>query len=235
MMHDRSVTSRHYALLVHSSADLLLPDKPRLRGVLHEIFFFVAVAAGVSLVLAAPAGRATWAAIVYAASLTALLGVSALYHRRSWRPRARVWMRRLDHSAIFVLIAGTYTPFCAAQPEGRALLLALVWGCAGLGVVKAMVWPFAPKWLSAALCLLMGWGGVALTPTVAARGGASGLALLLTGGLLYSAGAVIYALKRPNPVPGVFGYHEVFHALVVAAAFCHFVVVAIVVAGFGRL
>jgi hemolysin III len=218
-----------------SAAYLLAPDKPRLRGVLHEIFFFVAVAAGVSLVLAAPAGRATWAAGVYAASLAALLGVSALYHRRDWRPRPRAWMRRLDHSAIFALIAGTYTPFCAAQPEGRAFLLALVWGCAGLGVMKAMLWPFAPKWLSAGLCLLMGWGGVALTPTVAARGGAFGLALLLIGGLLYSVGAVIYALRRPNPVPGVFGYHEVFHALVVAAAICHFAVVAMVVAGLGSL
>lgn len=214
---------------MHEAANIDVPTKPLWRGVIHQVFFFVALAAGVALVAAAP-GRARWAAAVYAASLVALLGVSALYHRRNWRPRPRVWMRRLDHSAIFVLIAGTYTPLCAATADRVALALWLVWGCAALGALKSMLWPYAPKWLVASLCVAMGWGGVVLTPALAARTGASGVSLMAAGGLLYSVGALVYALRRPNPFPGVFGYHEVFHALVVAAAACHFVLVALLLA-----
>ncbi len=207
----------------------LAPDKPLLRGVIHQNFFFVALVAGVALVAVSPPGRATWAALIYAASLVSLLGVSATYHRISWRPRARAWMRRLDHSAIFVLIAGTYTPFCLALPEGRTLALGLIWGSAAVGALKSMLWPFAPKWLVAGLCVAMGWGGLYLVPTISATTGPVGLGLIVAGGVLYSIGAVIYALKRPNPWPRTFGYHEIFHALVVAAAVLHFAVVMRVV------
>jgi hemolysin III len=206
-----------------------LPDKPRLRGVIHQWSFFVALAGGLVLVATAPTTRATWGALIYALSLATLLGVSATYHRVSWQPGPRLWMRRLDHSAIFVLIAGTYTPLCLALPDGGALALAMIWGLAALGTLKSVLWPLAPKALVAALCVAMGWGGVLLVPTIQARSGAWGLAAVLAGGVLYSVGAVIYAAKRPNPVPGVFGYHEVFHALVVAAAALHFGVMTQVV------
>ena len=216
---------------MHTTAELQRIDraKPRLRGVLHQIFFFVALAAALPLVQLAPAGAAPRAAAIYAASLCALLGVSALYHRRTWRSRSRVWMRRLDHAAIFVLIAGTYTPCCLALQGDRRLALWLVWAAAAAGALKAMLWPFSPKWVSAALCLLMGWGGVLIAPAVFRAAGAPGFALMAAGGLLYTVGALIYAAKRPNPIPGWFGYHEVFHALVVAAAVCHFALVARIV------
>jgi len=207
------------------------PEKPLLRGVSHQIFFFVALIAGVLLVRWAPPGPATFAAIVYATSLALLLGVSATYHRVSWEPGPRLWMRRLDHSAIFVLIAGTYTPLCMAMPEGRELALALFWIAAALGTLKSMLWPRSPKWVIAALCVAMGWGGVTLMPIIEARAGFAGLAMVIAGGVLYSAGAVIYAMKRPNPFPRVFGYHEVFHALVVVAAGLHFAVMTEVVGG----
>lgn len=202
--------------------------KPRLRGVSHQIFFFVAVIAGAILVHGAPTPRGTWGAAVYATSLALLLGVSATYHRVDWQPRPRAWMRRLDHSAIFILIAGTYTPLCLALEESRWPLM-MIWGVAAVGTFKSILWPGAPKWVMAGLGIAMGWGGLYLTPTIEARAGLAGLGMVLLGGLFYSAGAVIYALKRPNPVPGVFGYHEVFHALVVAAAALHFAVIAVVV------
>lgn len=216
---------------MHPSALIPAPAKPLLRGVSHQVFFFVALAAGLALVLAAPSPHAAAAAAVYGVSLATLLGVSALYHRINWPPRPRIWMRRLDHSAIFILIAGTYTPFCMALPERSTLALAVIWGCALAGTIKSLLFPYAPKWVVAALCVAMGWGGVLMVPTIAARAGVLGAGLLLAGGVLYSAGAAIYALKRPDPLPRTFGYHEVFHALVVAAAMLHFVVVARVVAG----
>ena len=204
------------------------PAKPRLRGVVHQWAFFVALAAGAGLVWLAPAGRATAACAVYAAALCGLLGTSALYHRVTWRPRVRAWMRRLDHSMIFVLIAGTYTPFAVlllSQPLSDVVLLG-VWGGALAGIVFTLIWIQAPKWLTAAAYIALGWFSLIAIPQVTERAGAGALALLAAGGVAYTAGAVIYARRRPDPRPGVFGYHEIFHVLVVVAALAHFVAVA---------
>jgi hemolysin III len=202
--------------------------KPRLRGVLHQYAFFVALVLGAALVAAASGGRERLAAAVYAFSVAGLLGTSALYHRRDWNLRARMWMRRLDHAMIFVLIAGTYTPFALLVLHGglaRAILI-VVWAGALAGTVLNLLWTSAPKPVTAAVYLAMGWVAIAALPQMARAIGAVGVGLVLLGGVLYTAGAVIYALRRPNPVPGVFGYHEVFHALVVAAAAAHFAAVA---------
>ncbi len=205
-------------------------QKPLLRGVSHEIAAGVALAGLVALVALAPGPRARIAAAVYGGSLVALFGVSALYHRPTWAPRARAWMKRLDHSAIFLLIAGTYTPLCLLLGDGRSrTLLGVVWAGAGLGIVRALVWPRAPRAIATALYLLLGWAAVPIVPSILRELGPGALALLAAGGLLYTVGAVIYASRRPDPFPRVFGYHEVFHALVIAAAGLQFAVVAVAV------
>jgi len=204
--------------------------KPLLRGVSHEIAAGLALAGALVLAVLAPSGPARAGAAVYGASLVALFTVSAAYHRPSWPPRARLFMRRLDHSAIFVLIAGTYTPLCLllGGQAGHALLAA-VWGGALVGVVQSVAWPRAPKPLVAGLAVLLGWAAVPLLPALRGTLGMGGLLLLGAGGALYTLGAVIYATGKPDPFPRVFGYHEVFHALVIAAAAMHFAVVAGVV------
>ena len=199
--------------------------KPLLRGVSHQVAFFAALAAGAALVARAPP-RARWAAAVYAGSLAAMLGVSALYHRPTWAPGPRRWMRRADHAAIFVLVAGTYTPFTLLLPSRSATVLALAWGGAALGIVQSLFWVQAPRPLVAALYIGFGSAILLFWPALHAALGAAGLFVLLFGGVLYATGAVIYAARRPDPLPAVFGYHEIFHALVVAAAVCHFSVVA---------
>ncbi len=210
--------------------------KPRLRGVSHQYAFFVSLACGVGLILAASDGRARIAAAIYAVAVSALLGTSALYHRVTWRPSARRWMRRLDHSMIFVLIAGTYTPVALLALSGslaKAILIA-VWAGAAAGVVFKLVWIDAGrsrigKWLFAAVYVALGWVSVAVFGELPAAIGWLGLAGLAAGGLLYTLGAVVYATGRPNPNPKVFGYHEVFHALVIAAAGLHYAVIAFLV------
>ena len=200
--------------------------KPRLRGVSHQFAFFVALAAGASLVALAPA-QARLAAAIYAGSLATLLGTSALYHRPTWAPGPRRWMRRADHAAIFVLIAGTYTPFTLLlTPHDALVMRALAWGGAALGIVQSLFWVHAPRPLVAALYIGFGSAILVFWPALHGALGASGLSVLLLGGLFYSTGAVIYVARRPDPLPAVFGYHEIFHALVVAAAVCHFTVVA---------
>jgi hemolysin III len=203
------------------------PEKPLLRGVSHEIAAFAALAAWIALTLAAPSPRGRAAASVYGATLLALFTVSALYHRPTWAPRARLFWRRLDHSAIFLLIAGTYTPFCLllGGSTGHALL-ALVWAGAAAGVVQAVFWPTAPKPLVAVVYLVLGWVVLPVLPALRLQLGSVSIGLLAAGGIAYSLGAAVYALRRPDPSPRVFGYHEVFHALVVAAAVLHFVVAA---------
>jgi hemolysin III len=202
--------------------------KPRLRGVIHECSFPVALLAGALLVLFASDGRLALA--IYAASLSALLGTSALYHRVNWRrPSARMWMRRLDHSMIFLLIAGTVTPFAllvVGGSLGTALLIA-VWAGAAAGIAVELVWTTSPKWVSVAVYLTVGWIGAVAFPSIVANAGIGAGALIAAGAILYTAGAIIYALQRPDPRPAVFGYHEIFHVLVVAAAVAHFTAVAI--------
>jgi hemolysin III len=201
--------------------------KPLLRGVSHQIAAAFALVGGIALVNAATGQRGAVAAAVYGVALTAQFAISAAYHRPRWGTRARLFMRRLDHAAIFLLIAGTYTPFCLLlPPETGRPLLALVWSGAGAGMVLSVLWPLAPKWLMAVLTVALGWAIVPTFPAMRAAIGWSGMALLGAGGIAYTLGAVVYATRFPDPSPRVFGYHEVFHALVIAAAVCHYVAIA---------
>ncbi|KAA0252089.1 hemolysin III [Acidobacteria bacterium ACD] len=207
------------------------PPRPKLRGVSHEVAFFASLASGVALFCEAGAVVSRVAALLYAASLSAMYGVSALYHRVTWRPAAlRVW-RRLDHSMIFVLIAGTFTPFGLLVLRGGWSVATLVvfWAGAVGGVVVSLVWIDAPRWVAALLYLALGWAGLVTLGPIARTVGGGGVALLVVGGVLYSIGAVVYARKRPSPVPAVFGYHEVFHAFVIAASACHWAAVRMAV------
>lgn len=203
-------------------------SRPRFRGVSHQYAFFASLITGAVLVLVAPTPRATSAAAIYAISVSGLFGASALYHRVRWRPAARRWMRRLDHSMIFVLIAGTYTPFAVLVLHGRLaeIVLGIVWGGAVAGIVLKLAWVDAPKWLMAAVYLALGWVGVATAPQLLHRAGPGALGLIVAGGVLYSIGAVVYATRRPDPSPRVFGYHEIFHLLVIAAAAVHYAAIA---------
>ncbi len=205
--------------------------RPRLRGVFHQYAFFVALALGVALVVAADGATARVSALVFAASVAAMLGASALYHRVVWSPRPRRWMRRLDHAAIFLLIAGTYTPFGLIALDGawRITVLAIVWSGALVAIVLRLAWIDAPRWVAAVLALGLGWVGVVALPEIYGGVGLPPLTLAAVGGLLYTAGALVYALRRPDPAPAVFGYHEVFHVLVIAAAACQYVAIALFV------
>jgi hemolysin III len=206
--------------------------RPRLRGVSHQWAFFCSLVTGSVLVIAAPAGRPTVASAIYAASVAALFGTSALYHRVTWPTvSARRWMRRLDHSMIFLLIAGTYTPFALLVLEGTlaTVILVVVWAGALGGIVLKLVWIDAPKVVVALLYVALGWVAVAAFPDLIDGLGVLGSVLVVAGGLLYTAGAAVYAFRRPDPVPAVFGYHEVFHALVIAAAALQYAVVVFVV------
>jgi hemolysin III len=202
--------------------------RPRLRGVFHQYAFFASLITGAVLILVAPTRKASTAAAIYAASVSGLFGASALYHRVTWRPATRRWMRRLDHSMIFVLIAGTYTPFALLVLHGTlaTVVLAIVWGGALAGVVLKLAWVDAPKWLMAAVYVGLGWVGAATAPQLVSDAGVGAVALLAAGGLLYTAGAVIYAIRRPDPLPKVFGYHEIFHILVIVAAATHYAAIA---------
>jgi hemolysin III len=202
--------------------------KPRLRGVFHQYAFYVALVAGAVLVALSDSGRELVATWIYAAALAAMFGVSALYHRVDWRsPQLRAWMRRLDHSTILLLIAGTYTPFALLAFDGKLAdaILIVVWAGAAAGLVLNLAWVDAPKWLTALVFVALGWVGVVAVPEMLDLGVAPAV-LVFAGGGLYTLGAVTYALRRPNPVPHVFGYHEIFHVLVIAAAAAHFVAIA---------
>jgi hemolysin III len=207
------------------------PIKPRLRGVSHEWGFYVSVVCGVLLVAFAHGTRGILAAAVFAGAVSALLGTSALYHRVNWRPVARRWWRRLDHAMIFVLIAASYTPFALLALHGAlaTVVLCVAWGGALCGVALALAWTTHPKWVSVAVGTSLGWVSIAtLTQLPATIGWVSVIAIIISGAL-YTAGAVIYARERPNPLPGVFGYHELFHAFVLAAAAIQYGVIAFVV------
>lgn len=203
-----------------------------MRGVLHQWAAVVATLAGATLILSAPSGTARWATIVYALSIVGLFTVSAVYHRVNWTsPIQRQWMRRLDHAMIFVMVAGTTTPIAAVMLDGsmRTIVLSVAWGMAGIGITIKLLWIGAPKWLSAAIYLAIGWAGMAVFPKLVGDLGPWPAVGLIGGGILYTVGAVIYATKKPDPLPKVFGYHEIFHALVIVAALAHFLVVALAV------
>jgi hemolysin III len=210
------------------SAAPITPPRPRLRGVLHEIGAAVA-AFGVGFLIARAKGTtASVAAAVYGVSLCGLLATSAIYHRVTWSPAVRRWMRRLDHSMIFALIAGTYTPICLlVLPRSVGVpLLITVWAGALLGIGFTLVWTEAPKGIVAAVYISLGWVAVLAMPWILSRAGGVALGLILAGGVAYTAGAVVYARRAPDPWPSTFGYHEIFHALVLAAAALHFAVIA---------
>jgi hemolysin III len=189
----------------------------------------VTIALGAALVLTAPSGEATLAAAVYAACVPILFGSSALYHRINWRSAgARRWMRRLDHSAIFLLIAGSYTPFAVLVIQGALadVILIVVWTGAAAGILLKLLWIDAPKWLITLIYVALGWVVVAAAPDLFRELGPVAASMVGLGGLLYTTGALVYAFGRPDPVPSVFGYHEVFHALVILAAGLQYAVVA---------
>jgi len=210
------------------AGDAIAAVKPKLRGVSHEWAFFLSLGLGAALISAADTPQATLAVAIYAVSLSALFGTSALYHRVEWRPKARVWMRRLDHSMIFLLIAGTYTPFALLVLSGPLAdaILAVVWVGAILGAIVEIVWIDHPKWVAAIIYVSLGWVALIAFPGLWEEMGVAGTLLVAAGGLLYTVGAVVYATQRPNPNPRVFGYHEVFHLFVIAAAAAHFAAVA---------
>ncbi|MGZ4257151.1 MAG: PAQR family membrane homeostasis protein TrhA [Gaiellaceae bacterium] len=201
--------------------------KPRLRGVFHELGFYAATAAGVVLILTAEPGKARAAASIFAGCVVVCFGLSALYHRPTWRPRTRAWLARLDHAGVYLLIAGSYAPFgLLVMSKGWAIpVLGIIWIGSLLAIVLKLCWVRSPKWLSAAIGLALGWVGAVAFPQML-KLSLVAILLVVASGLLYTAGAIVYARRRPDPRPLVFGYHELFHVLVVAAVACEYVAIA---------
>jgi hemolysin III len=201
-----------------------------MRGWLHAYAFVVAVVCGIvlcSLAATRPGNTPLVSCVIYSLTVCGLFGVSALYHRRVWGKRGYQIMRRLDHSMIFIFIAGTYTPFCTLLLSRRSatILLSVVWAGAIAGVAVKMIWPHAPRWLSAPLYIALGWVAIIVLPDILHTGGVAAFVLLAAGGVAYSVGAVFYALRRPNPWPTIFGHHEFFHACTLVAAICHHIAI----------
>jgi hemolysin III len=205
-----------------------------MRGVLHFYSFFLSLvtcAALITLAATTVSAKAALATSVYGVTVLGLFGVSALYHRRWWKSlRTRMWMKRLDHSMIFLFIAGTYTPIAALAmaPDTARVVLLVVWIGALAGVVLKVVWPHAPSWLAVPIYIALGWVAVFVLPDILTHGGVAALVLILAGGLAYTVGGVMYATHWPNPWPKTFGYHEFFHAATVVAAICHHIAIWLV-------
>jgi hemolysin III len=210
------------------------PVKPRLRGVFHELGFYAALGIGLVLVLSAQDGRPRVAAIVFGTCVATCFGASALYHRPTWTPPVRAWLARLDHVGVYLLIAGAYTPFgiLVMSPAWAVPVLALVWSGALIGILLKLFWVRAPKWLSAAIGLVLGWVGAAAFSQLL-KLQLPGVLLVIAGGALYTVGAIVYIRRRPDPVPRVFGYHELFHVLTLAATACLYVSIAFFVLPLG--
>ena len=202
--------------------------KPRLRGLLHAGAFVASVPLGIALILQAETARGRLSAIVFAAAVVAMFGASALYHSPNWREAPRRWLRRVDHAGIYALIAGTYTAFGLLALNGywRWVVLSIVWAGALAAIVFKFAWIDAPQWISAAIGIALGWVGVVVSPQLLGEIGVAASLLVLAGGLLYTLGALVYALRRPDPLPAVFGFHEVFHVLVIGAVACQYSAVA---------
>ena len=201
--------------------------KPKLRGVFHELGFYAAVAVGVVVIVTADPGRARMAGVIFASCVAFCFGASAVYHRPTWRPRPRAWLARLDHAGIYLLIAGSYAPFAliVLSRAWAVPVLAIVWGGALAAIILKLCWVQAPKWLSAAIGLTLGWVGAVVFPQLLTLSTVA-IVLVAASGVLYTVGAVVYTRRRPDPRPQVFGYHELFHVLTVAAVACEYVVVA---------
>ncbi len=230
----RGAAARGPSPLRDATATILQPMpetpavRPRLRGVSHLSMFPVAAGFAVPLAFIARSGTALAAAIVFGVGVAAMFAVSGFYHVITWTPRARRWLARLDHATVYGLIAATYTPFGLLVLTGawRVTILAIVWSGAAAAILLKLFWVRAPKWLSASIALALGWTGVAAMPEIAHRIGAGGLLLVIGGGMMYTAGGIVYALRRPNPRPRVFGYHELFHALVIVAVGLQYAAIA---------
>jgi hemolysin III len=209
------------------------PVRPLLRGWIHLIAFFVSIPAGVVLVLLAESTTARAAAAIYALSLTAVFGASAAYHRVRWSPKANRRMKRLDHSMIFVLIAGSYTPISILVLHGAwsVVILSIAWAGAALGIALKLARIDGLHVVTGILYIGLGWLAAIALPQLVRGMTVPQLALLVTGGLLYTAGAIVFAGKRPDPRPAIFGFHEVWHSFMVAAAACHFAMIALVLRG----
>ncbi|MET9591143.1 hemolysin III family protein [Streptomyces sp. NPDC006516] len=207
-----------------------VPVKPRMRGWLHAGMFPAVVIAGVTLIVLADTTRARVACAVYILTACLLFGVSAVYHRGTWGPRGEAVLRRLDHANIFLIIAGTYTPLALLLlPESTSgPLMWAIWSAAAAGIAFRVFWVGAPRWLYTPCYIAMGWAAVFFLPDFMRTGGVAVLVLVVVGGLLYSAGGVIYGLKRPNPSPRWFGFHEVFHSLTLAAFIAHYIGISLV-------
>ncbi|MDX3311722.1 PAQR family membrane homeostasis protein TrhA [Streptomyces sp. NPDC054884] len=205
--------------------------KPRLRGWLHAGVFPVALAGGIVLLAVSRSAAAVAACAVYAVSACLLFGTSAVYHRGTWGPRGGAVLRRLDHANIFLIIAGTYTPLAVVllPADRQRLLLTVMWAGALAGVAFRILWIGAPRWLYTPCYIALGWVAVFNLPDFARTGGAAVVVLVIAGGLLYTAGAVVYGLKRPDPSPSWFGFHEVFHALTIAAFAAHYTAILLAV------
>ena len=205
--------------------------KPRLRGIFHAAAFALTPVVAFALISEAPSGRALAVALTYAVSLSALFGVSALYHCPMWGPRQLRILRSLDHATIFIFIAATYTPFAETlSGPGRGVILAIAWGGAAVGITRAIFWPRAPRVISVGLYLVLGWAAVPFMGALAAALGSERIVLIVAGGLLYSLGAIVYGRRWPDPAPRVFGFHEIFHLFTLAATALHLVVVASIIA-----
>jgi hemolysin III len=201
---------------------------PRLRGVSHQIAFVVALPVGVALAVSAQGTLARAAAIVFAASVAGMFGVSTLFHRIDWQPQAKLWLGRIDHTMIYALIAGTYTPVAllVLHPGWRTPILAVVWGGALAGTATKFTWHSAPRWFAPVTCVALGGVALVALPQIFSGIGTAGAVLLMSGGVFYTVGAVVYAIRRPDPRPATFGYHEIFHSLVIAAVVCQYATVA---------
>lgn len=212
-----------------AAVDAHVDIRPTWRGWIHAATFPVAIMAGIVLIVLADGTAAKWASAIFMATSLLLFGNSALYHRFDWGPRTRAVLKRIDHANILLLIAGTYTPIAVlALPREKAtLLLSLVWGGALLGILFRVFWIGAPRWLYVALYLVLGWAAMMYIGDLFAAN-AIMMTLVLVGGLLYTAGAIVYALKRPNPWPGHFGFHEIFHVCTVLAFLCHWTAALII-------
>ncbi|MGH2826868.1 MAG: PAQR family membrane homeostasis protein TrhA [Actinomycetota bacterium] len=209
--------------------------KPRLRGWLHSGIAPVALVAGILLVVLAPDSGARWSAGVFALTSSMLFVTSAAYHRGTWSPRALAAFKRLDHANIYLVIAGSYTPFAvlALEPPVSTIVLTVVWSGSVAGVAFRLLWFDAPRWLYTGLYLAVGWMAIFVMPQLVAGAGVPAALLVLVGGLLYTLGAVVYARRRPDPSPRWFGFHEVFHSFTIAAWICHYIAVSMVVYGSG--
>ncbi|MGZ5212282.1 MAG: PAQR family membrane homeostasis protein TrhA [Actinomycetota bacterium] len=207
------------------------PPKPRMRGRLHEIAFFVSLPAGIALIALADTGKARVAAVIFATGLAGVFGASAAYHRVAWSDPARKRMKRLDHSMIFVLIAGTYTPLCLLALNGvwSVVMLATVWAGAVIGIVLKQVNVDGLKRVSGFLYIALGWFSIVVLPQLFRTMSGVGFSLVVAGGLLYTLGAIVFAVKRPDPDPAVFGYHEVWHAFTAGAGLCHYAAVLLLI------